>query len=596
MSLLPRLNSGKRFLFLYGTVFIAILLMTGWTISCFLKKHDFNQLQDSLIRQTLLAREMVLSSMERQEPSEKMQELVQALSRQTKARITVIDAAGHVLADSSEDPPHLREMDNHAKRPEVVAALHQEIGTSIRYSMTLNTRMLYVAVPLSLKGQGLGVLRTALPIQQVNRFIAAVAQPIAVATGIGILVIILIGVFFGNQLNQRIRKITSVAQQYAAGDFSPKILMDGQDELKLLATVMNMMAQTLRHRMEEIESEKEKMAAVLRNMSDGILALGPEKQVIIANHGAETILGFSEQKILGKSLLEATRHPRINALMDRAFKTRTPVSEEIILSGKNHCVLQISAVQIPDPHQKITGLLVLHDITEIRRLENIRKDFVANVSHELRTPLTSIKGFIETLLGGAFKDKMTSEKFLHMMSEDTSRLSRLVDDLLTLNEIEQGGIPMPKEALELQPEIQKILERFQSQLHAKKITLKNQIPAYPVIKLHANPDKFRQVLVNLLDNAIKFNKESGTIILGLQTSSEEIGITVEDTGSGIPSEAMDRIFERFFRVDKARSRELGGTGLGLAIIKHIMEAHSGRVTCQSRVGEGSTFSVFFPLN
>lgn len=569
-------------------------MATGWTITSFLKKHDFYQIQDSLVRQTILIRDLVLPALTRPDSSDALENLVKKLSEHTKMRITVIDPVGRVLADSRENPAGLSSMDNHAKRPEIAAAMNHQMGTSIRHSMTLNTRMLYVALPLHQDNRMLGVLRTALPLQQINRFLTAVGQPIALATLIGILVMLLIGIFFANRLNFRIRKITSVAQQYATGDFSAKILMDGQDELKLLAVVMNMMAQTIRQRVEDIESEKEKISAVLQNMSDGVLAVDFHKQILIANCGAETMFGFSEKEVLGKSLLEATRHPRIHALMDTALIQQNLVSEEILLSGKTRRVLQTSAIRIRDSHQKIAGILVFHDITEIRRLENLRKDFVANVSHELRTPLTSIRGFIETLLGGALKDKTASERFLKMMAEDTSRLSRLVDDLLTLSEIEQGDVTFSKEFLCPHEETQKILERFRGPLETKKITVENRITAKPALKLQAHPDKFRQIFVNLLDNAIKFNRDSGKIILDIKDGENEIEISVTDTGNGIPPEAIHRIFERFFRLDQARSRELGGTGLGLAIVKHIMEAHSGRVTCRSQVGKGSTFSVFFP--
>lgn len=241
----------------------------------------------------------------------------------------------------------------------------------------------------------------------------------------------------------------------------------------------------------------------------------------------------------------------------------------------------------------IGGILVFHDMTELRRLENVRKEFVANVSHELRTPLTSIKGFIETLLGGALKDPSTSEKFLKIVSEETDRLGRLVEEILMLGEIERGAALLKKEKIDLSSELPAILERFKNQIQEKKIDVENRIAGKP-LQLSGSKDKIHQVFVNLIDNAIKFNKFEGKIVLFADQKPEGATITIEDAGVGIPEEDQGRIFERFFRVDKARSQELGGTGLGLAIVKHIMEAHGGHVTCQSTFGKGSRFSVFFP--
>jgi len=238
---------------------------------------------------------------------------------------------------------------------------------------------------------------------------------------------------------------------------------------------------------------------------------------------------------------------------------------------------------------------VLHDITEMRRLENLRKDFVANVSHELKTPLTSIKGFVETLLGGALRDGEHGTAFLKMMEEDAKRLERLIDDLLKLSEIESKEVPLKISPLDLKAEVESVLSTFQHQIEKKRIVVENQISEDPFPKVKADRDKLRQVLINLIDNGIKFNRDGGRIVLGAEVTEEkEIRISVEDSGIGIPKKDIPRIFERFFRVDKARSRELGGTGLGLAIAKHIIEAHGGTVSCASELGKGSTFSFTLP--
>ncbi len=589
-----RTSFAKRFFIFYGIIFIAVLLVTDWMLTRVFEKRDFDQLHNSLVHQTLLLRELVTPPF-LQGNAETLQALVRDLSNRTKSRITVVDRTGIVKADSSEDLSGLSKMDNHALRPEIAAALTKEMGTSIRYSMTLETRMLYIAMSILKDAQVVGVIRAALPVQQVDQTLASARRPIYLATLLGILVVILVGFFFGNHVNHRIRRITYAAQRYADGDFSEKVPIDGQDELQLLAGTMNAMAQALRFRMEELRGEKEKMAAILQNMSDGVLAVDHMKQVLVANQSAEMMFAIPEGSSHGQNLIEVTRNPQINTLMDRVWKTHSPVSEEILLIGKVKRSLQISAIGIQDPKQEIRGILVFHDITELHRLENIRKEFVANVSHEIRTPLTSLRGFIETLLSGATNDAAATERFLRIMEEDTLRLSRLVDDLLTLNEVEQGFTVLKKEPLDLSAEVRIVLDRFKSQLEGKKIAVENKIASHSQLRVQANPDKFRQVLVNLLDNAIKFNQPAGKIVLDAQNLSKEIEISVEDTGIGIPQDAIDRIFERFFRVDKTRSRELGGTGLGLAIVKHILEAHGGHAACKSQVGKGSTFLVFFPI-
>ena len=484
-------------------------------------------------------------------------------------------------------------MENHALRPEVAAALRKETGTSIRYSMTLKTRMLYIAIPILDHGRILGVVRTAMPVTRVDEILASVRRPVMFTAILGILIVLVAGVLFSNHLTKRIRRITSVAERYAREDWSEKILMNGRDELKMLANTMNQMASSLRSRIEDLESEKGKISVILQNMNEGVIAIDRRKECVMANPAAEKIFGFTAADTPRKSLIEITRHAQLERIVDQAFQEQKNSTAEVQISGKTKRTLRVSVIFLGTHVRDISGILVFHDMTELRRLENIRKEFVANVSHELRTPLTSIKGFIETLLGGAANDPVANERFLKIIAEETDRLGRLVEDILTLGEIEQGAVRLKKEKIDLVSELPAILERFKARLEEKKIELEDRISGKN-LQLSGDRDKVHQVLLNLIDNAIKFNKLEGKIILSADQNLAGVTITVEDSGIGIPEEAQDRIFERFFRVDKARSKELGGTGLGLAIVKHIMEAHGGHVTCQSLDGQGSRFSVFFP--
>lgn len=587
---LPKVGFAKRLLILYSIIFILVLLISDGTLSHFLQKRDLQELQSSLTRQSVLIRELALPLLG---DHKRLQEQIEKLGAGTDIRVTVIDPRGAVLADSSENLEQLPKMENHALRPEIAAALRKETGMSTRYSMTLGTRMLYVAIPILDQEKVLGVVRTALPITRVDAILASVRRPVMVTASLGILVVLIAGIFFSHQLTKRIRRITSVAERYAREDWSEKILIDGRDELKMLANTMNQMAETLRSRIADLETEKGKIAVILDHMNEGVIAVDRRKRIVMMNPTAEKIFGSPASALPGKSLIEVTRHPQIERIVDCAFKEQKTMSEEIHISGNIKRTLRLSVVILKERARDIDGILVFHDMTELRRLENVRKDFVANVSHELRTPLTSIKGFIETLLGGALKDPPTSEKFLKIVAEETDRLGRLVEDILTLGEIEQKVTRLQRDRIDLAAELALILEQFKVRIGKSSLVIENQV-AGKSLPVPGDRDKVHQVFVNLIDNAIKFNQPQGKIVLCADQKPEGVTITIEDTGIGIPETDQGRIFERFFRVDKARSKELGGTGLGLAIVKHIMEAHGGSASCQSTPGKGSRFSVFFP--
>ena len=588
---LPKLGFAKRLLTLYSLVFVIGIALTDWSLSRVVAEHELDALKDSLARQSSLVANLVAPVFDR---IPELQEQVIRFTEGTNIRATIIDAHGKVLADSSETPENLREMDNHASRPEIAAALRKETGVSIRYSLTLKTKMLYIAVPIVMDGSVRGVVRSAMPVSRVDETFASARKTIFTVAVFAILVILVTGLLFTRRLTRRIRQITRGAERYASEDWSEKVLIDGRDELKMLADTMNHMASILRHRIRDLESEKAKISAILSHMTDAVIAVNGTKEVVMANPMAEKLFGFSAAAALGKSLIEATRHPHLETIVDEAFLKGQTIAGEIQLISPAKKILRISVVITGENVRDIKGIIVFNDITEIRRLENNRKEFVANVSHELRTPLTSLKGFIETLLDGASRDPSTSERFLKMMQEDATRLGRLVEDMLTLGEIEQGALPLKKEALDLDAEIRAVVERFGPQLETKKILVEDQLGTKP-LTVAGDRDKVRQVFVNLIDNAAKYSPENSKILLRADPNQFGITVSVEDTGPGIPADVVERVFERFFRVDKARPRDLGGTGLGLAIVKHIMEAHGGKITCLSKPGIGTRFTAFFPF-
>ncbi|MBU9889704.1 MAG: cell wall metabolism sensor histidine kinase WalK [Candidatus Omnitrophica bacterium] len=587
---LPKLGFAKRLLALYTLIFILAILLTDWSLSRSVEKRELDTLQQSLTRQATLIATSLGPLLAEGPP---YQDKIRHFAPGTHPRITIVDPQGKVLADTSEDTEGLARMDNHAARPEIAAALANKTGVNIRYSMTLRTKMLYVAVPILDASGSHGALRLAMPVTRVNAILAEARKPVFGAALLGILIVLVSGLFFARRITARIRRITSVAERYAAEDWSEKVLIDGQDELKMLGDTMNKMAASLRHRIRALESEKGKLGAILTHMTDAVIAIDHKKSVVMANPPAEDLFGINSGSVDGKSLIEATRHPYLEEIVNRAFEKRGTESGEVQLSGKTKRILKVSVVSTGKGVRDIGGILVFHDITEIRRLENIRKEFVANVSHELRTPLTSLRGFIETLRDGAAEDAATRGHFLQMMQEDIVRLTRLVEDILTLGEIEQGILPLKKETCDLAAELRLVVERLGSQIVLKKIVVHNALPESP-LRVSGDRDKVRQVFMNLVDNAIKFTPPEGKITLKAGKESGGVRVTIEDTGPGIPQDAVPRVFERFFRVDKARSRDVGGTGLGLAIVKHIMEAHGGNAFCQSEENKGSAFSVLFP--
>lgn len=366
--------------------------------------------------------------------------------------------------------------------------------------------------------------------------------------------------------------------------------------LEILRREMHQTETALKNRAAESDAEKAKIAMILDNMTEAVIAVDSGKQILAINPSAETVFGVQKKQAAGKTLIQVVRNPKIDLMMDRAMAGGETPTLEMEISRPAKKFLKAHAVGVSKREEGLSGILVLTDVTEMRKLENLRRDFVANVSHELKTPLTSIKGFIETLLGGALRDQEKAVSFLRMMEEDTARLTRLIDDLLELSKIESREISIRREAVNLRALAEKAAQLLASKIKEKQILLENHVESESGLNISGDQDKIQQVFVNLIDNAIKFNRVGGKIILKAKPENSRIQISVEDNGIGIPSKDVPRVFERFFRVDKARAQDSGGTGtgLGLAIVKHIIEAHGGKVSCESTLGQGSKFSFTLP--
>jgi len=585
---------GRKLTLAYLAVFVFALIAFGFFISNHLADQSLERLKTSLMNQARLMTYVLLPVMSVDVKRSEVQEIAKQLGRSTGARVTVMAPHGFVLGDSERSWDDLLKMDNHIEREEMQTALKGGVGSSIRYSRTLRKEMLYVALPIRITEapEVMGVIRVALPLIKVHQALALVKRPILMGSGVGIFFVVLVGVFLGRYVNRRVRTMARAAARYARGDLSQRISIETNDELDMLASSMNKMATALKERIAEIEEERAKAEAILDNMAEGAIAVDSDRRVQIVNPSAEKMFGISEKEARNKSLMEVVRAEKLHQMMEEVMLGKSVVNGEVELVHHANRVLRANAVGITQEGGHIRGVLVLHDVSEIRRLERMRQEFVANVSHELKTPLTSIKGFIETLLAGASRDPQRAERFLKLMQEDADRLKRLIDDILDLAGIESKDRPLRSSVLVLADEVRKVAEGLEQQLAEKQIDFKMELDVPPVV---ADPDKLRQVLINLLENGIKFNRERGQLKVSACALGAHVNVIVEDSGIGIPSEEVSRIFERFYRVDKARSRKMGGTGLGLSIVKHIIEAHGGEVSCESVLGHGSRFIFSLPI-
>jgi two-component system phosphate regulon sensor histidine kinase PhoR len=515
------------------------------------------------------------------------------------ARITVIDADGKVLGDSAEESG---KMENHATRPEVLEALARGTGFSIRHSATVGYDMLYRAF-LQSDGSVNRIIRVAMPLTEIHEPIASLRWTLLAGLIAASAAGLLVAYAFSCYLSRRIKRLVIFSQQLAGGVFPQNFFPAGaQDEINLVEQHLNEMSAKIRDNIEQLVAEKEKVDSILRCMLEGVLVLDPRGKVLVINEQVKKMFHVPEDRdCRGSPFVELSRHPEMRAIVHETLAfdfTHAPYSKEIELDeGK---WFRVNAVSLKHGTQAVLGsILVFHDISEIKRFETMRSDFVANVSHELRTPLTAIRGYVETLLHTPPSDPKDARHFLGIVERHSERLSRLTQDLLTLSDLESGKLQMTRQPLDVAQLIQRVLEVFWDQAAKKQIELSGILPP-DLPQLSGDPDRLQQLLINLIDNGLKYTPPGGRVTITAAAAPEtahspkRIEIAVADTGAGIPEKDLPRLTERFYRVDKARSRELGGTGLGLAIVKHIVQGHAGELKIESAVNQGTTVRVFLP--
>jgi two-component system phosphate regulon sensor histidine kinase PhoR len=510
-------------------------------------------------------------------------ELAEALD----GRVTLIRNDGVVVADSALPRARVVQMENHADRPEVAAARRGETGHSVRESASVGRPLRYVAVA---SRAGDGVVRLAEPAIE-SPGVVALRQRLVQTLFIGLVGSLLVALWVSRAQGRALEGMRHVASSLARGDLSQRLRRNAGDELDPLARAIDQMAEQLRLRLDEANHEKERLQAVLNGMVEGVLVVDTGGKIVLLNDRVRRFFRI-RGPVEGRSFLEAMRHAELDALLERATGSDAPVAGEIRLEDGTDRVLRVQAVRFPSGSAVRMGTVaVFHDVTEIVRLEQVRRDFVANASHELRTPLTAISGFTETLLNTELGET-DRRSYLEVIERHTRRLTHLVRDLLELSKIESRNVSLEPKPVEVVALAERLLQDFHERFQEKDLlaSVEHRGP------VHAQADAaaLEQILVNLVDNAIKYNEPGGTVTIGVTVDDDRVCVRVEDTGIGIPAEDRERIFERFYRVDKARSRELGGTGLGLAIVKHLIHGQDGSISVESTPGEGSSFRFTLP--
>jgi two-component system, OmpR family, phosphate regulon sensor histidine kinase PhoR len=506
-----------------------------------------------------------------------LQQMATEEARITETRVTIIARDGVVLADSEADP---KTMENHAARPEIAAALGGKVGSSTRLSHTVGVEFLYLAVP-----SGDKVVRLAYPLRSIQQHVSNIRSNLLRATMLALLLALVLAAVIAEVISRRLRRIVRFAEQVAAGDLSARIAETSGDEIAQVALALDRTARRLEENFAAVRESRSELEALLNSMTDGVIAVSPDMKVRWANHAIAGILHRPVR--IGAPVIELLRHPDFLATLEAVLQSKHR-ENTIIASLSGRRSFSVTAEPLPDG-----GVVsVLHDISEVERVEKTRRDFIANVSHELRTPLTSIRGYAETLLesDGLLND--SAREFLQVIRRNAERMGRLTEDLLVLARVESG-----EEKLDLRPHstrhlLAEAVSSMQESARAAEVELiVENIHDWSVI---ADSYAVHQVFGNLISNALRYAQSGKKIVVGADERENGIEFFVRDFGPGIASEHLPRIFERFYRVDKARSRESGGTGLGLAIVKHIVLNHGGSVRVESAVGHGTTFFFLLP--
>ena len=554
-----------------------------------LRRRELDRTRATLLAEARLMARIVERPLTEGVPSADIDAVVDSAAREVSARVSVIAPDGRVLADSSLSGPALQAVESHAGRPEVVDALRGATGTAVRHSATVGVDLLYTAVPILQQGRVIGVARVAFPLYGIEEQMAEVGRSVAVGLALAFAVAVALAYALSAPLAGPLREMMTSAHRFAAGDLTARTRLSRQDEIGELARILDRSADQLQARLNELAGERARTETILSAIDSGLLAVDHRGTVILANQSLRRSLDLPDP--LGRHYVEVIRHPDVGRALEKALGTGRPQSLEVRI----HHLRRVYALQAgPFPGQEGMphgAVLTFLDVTERRRVDEVRRDFVANASHELRTPLTSIRGFVEALEDGGIKEPPTARRFLAKIRVHADRMAALVSDLLELSRLESGERPPVFDVVAPEEAIDEVVVALASLAQAKQIEISTTVAAPP---FETDGDRLRGMLENLVENAIKYTAAGGHVSVSARVDDGMVVFDVADDGPGIAAPHLPRVFERFYRVDKARSRELGGTGLGLSIVKHLAESVGGTVSASSEPGRGSRFTVRLP--
>jgi two-component system, OmpR family, phosphate regulon sensor histidine kinase PhoR len=587
-----------RLISYFSIIIVVIVIIMGTFFIWFLNYFYLQTLQENLHSQARIASALILEMLEHDASPGDLDAALKSLGTELGVRLTLIADDGEVLADSAENPII---MENHLNRPEVLAAINYGKGVAKRYSSTISEEMYYLAIPLKVPDEpgvaGLNqpaVIRLALPLIAINRAIFNLMLFILIAFVVSVLLAFFPALLLSGRLTGSIRQIRSAAQAIEEGNYQPELVVPGDDELSELAAKITRMGLNLKLRMEQVLGEKSKLEKVIDSMSSGIILLDCELRVELINPAGEKLFEVSREEAVGLPLQKVIRNYTLHENLRSLQQDGKAKMIELNAYYPRSAVLETYLLPVSGPDDKMIGILLLfHEVTEIRSLEKMRSDFVANISHELRTPLTAIRGYTETIIHEELSAGQ-QRSFLEIIDRETRRLSDLLDDLLDLAQIENEKGFVKKEPVDMVKLISDAVDRV-NRLGRKEDTIISVDLPKLVLIVSGNFEWLSQALVNILENSIRHGKKGGEVMITLKSIDQNAVISIKDNGPGIPETDLPHIFERFYRVDKARSRKSGGTGLGLSIVKHILEAHGAQYSLQSREGEGTIFSFSLPL-
>ncbi|HUV03798.1 MAG TPA: ATP-binding protein [Armatimonadota bacterium] len=578
-----------RLTFTYLIVIFIAMSILGWILSYLVERQFVHEVRVALNAHAQIFRSRIEESFQKGVKPGDLNGICRLLSSKIRARITVLDKDGAVLGDSENG---LIEAGG-SETPESIREPREGFGCRICHSEVRDPRTITVAVPVIRGGKTVGAVKLSASLYEAKQAAARTRRIILASLVVTSLIVAGVTMRLAASIAEPVSHMNEMARCMASGDLSQRVQAGSRDEVGQLAESLNLMADHLQANLDQLDQERDKMETILTSMADGIVVTDRSGAIILFNRAAERLFGFSSDQVIGKQIEALTALPEIADMARRMLSGGKPLRKELRTAVPADRILDVHAAAVHDRKGDIAGsVCILADVTEVRRQAGIRKDFVANVSHELRTPVASIRALVEALQSGAWEDSAVAERFLNSLDAEAERLSLLLNDLLNLSELESGKT-QPKRAI---VPLKRIAEEAAAGLSekAKQYAVRVSVDIPPDMTAYVDKRQMLQVLQNLIDNAVKYTGEGGSVDITGAESDGEVMLSVRDTGVGIPPSDLDRIFERFYRVDKARSRQLGGTGLGLSIVRDIVDAHGGRITVDSQVGAGSTFTIALP--